>query len=125
MEHKFVIITSSKTIGQRDRILQGKRVILPTFELFSNPTVKVSDIKSRRFNLIDRYIREAHNQIIIKSNKKIGLWNKINSFSPYIGTIKSKVEQMEQKTKNEIMAQEDDEIFKILDDIDKVEIINK
>lgn len=30
------------------------RVAAPTFEIVSSPTIKITDIKSRRFNLIDR-----------------------------------------------------------------------
>ena len=29
-------------------------IILPTFEVFSNPTIKLDDIKARRFSIIDR-----------------------------------------------------------------------
>lgn len=34
--------------------LQGQRVMVPEFEVVSNPTVRLDDIRSRRFNLIDR-----------------------------------------------------------------------
>ena len=34
----------------------GDRVIVPEFELYSNPVIKISDVKQRRFNLIDRLI---------------------------------------------------------------------
>lgn len=37
-----------------DRIF-GTRVTVPEFEIFSNPTVKISDVARRRFNVIDRY----------------------------------------------------------------------
>jgi len=37
-----------------DRIF-GTRVIVPEFEIFSNPTVKISDVAKRRFNVLDRY----------------------------------------------------------------------
>lgn len=32
----------------------GERVTIPEFELYSNPTVRISEVKQRRFNLIDR-----------------------------------------------------------------------
>jgi hypothetical protein len=35
----------------------GYRVVIPEFEIFSNPTIRISEIKRRRFNLIDRAIR--------------------------------------------------------------------
>lgn len=32
----------------------GKRVTIPEFEIVSNPTIRISEVKRRRFNLIDR-----------------------------------------------------------------------
>lgn len=111
-KHNSIIIVPDKVIGQKDRILvRGRRVTVPQFEIYSNPTVKISDIKSRRFSMIDRYTREVHGHVVIGSNKKIGIWNKIqtNGFPS--------MQQAVQKARDEIMAQEDAEIFKILDNI--------
>lgn len=33
----------------------GRRVTVPQFEIFSNPTIRLSDIKQRRFSLMERY----------------------------------------------------------------------
>lgn len=30
------------------------RVVVPTFEIYQNPTIRIDDVKQRRFNLIDR-----------------------------------------------------------------------
>jgi len=32
----------------------SQRVIVPHFEIYSSPTISISDIRKRRFNLIDR-----------------------------------------------------------------------
>jgi hypothetical protein len=32
----------------------GNRVTIPEFEIVSNPTVVISEVRRRRFNLIDR-----------------------------------------------------------------------
>lgn len=34
--------------------LNAGRVIVPTFEIYQNPTIRIDDVKQRRFNLIDR-----------------------------------------------------------------------
>jgi hypothetical protein len=108
-KHDSIIITPYKVIGRAGRIIRGKRVTIPTFELVSNPTVKISDVKSRRFNIIDRYTREAHGQVIIRPNKRIGLWNKIGAGGLLDNVVK--------KARDEIMAQEDAEIFRILENV--------
>ena len=50
-------------IGKRgqvpDRILEGERITVPTFEIASYPQVRFSQIKERRFNLIDRAQQKA------------------------------------------------------------------
>ena len=37
-----------------DQIIEGERVLVPTFEIVSYPQVRFSQIKERRFNVIDR-----------------------------------------------------------------------
>ena len=50
-------------VGKRgqvpDRILEGERITVPTFEIASYPQVRFSQIKERRFNLIDRAQQKA------------------------------------------------------------------
>lgn len=45
----------------------GERVTIPEFELYSNPTVRISEVKQRRFNVIDR----APNKLRITKNGKL------------------------------------------------------
>ena len=42
-----------------DRILEGERITVPTLEIASYPQVRFSQIKERRFNLIDRAQQKA------------------------------------------------------------------
>jgi len=59
-----------------DQIIEGDRVQVPTFEVVSYPQVRFSQVKERRFNVIDR---------------------------------------AQQRAKSDIMAVEDEEIFKLID----------
>lgn len=36
-------------------IIQGTRVTVPQFEIASNPTINIGDVKKRHFYIIDRY----------------------------------------------------------------------
>lgn len=38
-----------------DPVAPPRRVVVPEFEIHSGPTVNISDIRTRRFSLIDRY----------------------------------------------------------------------
>ena len=77
MEHD-IIITDEDEVGRRTWAWPPQRVVLPEFEIYSNPTININDVKQRRYDLINRSV---------------------------------------QKARDEIMAQEDAEIFKILDSI--------
>lgn len=39
--------------SKEDKIF-GQRVIVPEFEIYANPTVRIGEVKRRRFNIIDR-----------------------------------------------------------------------
>jgi len=55
-KHREVVIDSSGKLQKRNspRGVRGVRVKMPTFEIFSNPTIRLSDVKARRFDLIDK-----------------------------------------------------------------------
>lgn len=76
-QHNRYHIDSS---GKAKRGIRGRRVTIPKFEVYSNPTVRIKEVKQRRFNLIDRNV-----------------W----------------------KAKQQLMSQEDEQIFKALDDLGK------
>jgi len=39
--------------GIRDQIKEGEEIFVPTFEIASNPTIRLSEIKARRFYIVD------------------------------------------------------------------------
>ena len=46
------------------------RVTIPTFEVFSNPTIRLSDISQRRFSLIDR-VQNARNALMSQEDETV------------------------------------------------------
>lgn len=86
----------------------GQRVVVPAFEIFSNPTVRITDVKARRFNLIDRHFSsDKKSPITIDSRGKA-------SKGGY-----SILSRAVQKARQEIMDQVDDDIFQALDNASK------
>lgn len=71
---KFVITPKGKLLKrdeyERQRVF-GQRVVVPTFEVFKNPTIKITDVKRRRFNLIDRHVQTARQQIMKQEDDAI------------------------------------------------------
>ena len=64
------VIASNSAANQTK--IEGDRIIVPIFEIASNPTVKLREVKIRRFNIIDRiqvrtrqYIQEAEDAALI------------------------------------------------------------
>jgi hypothetical protein len=54
-------------IGRRgqvpDRITEGEEVLVPTFEIAANPQIRLSEIKARRFYIVDRAQMKAKEAI--------------------------------------------------------------
>jgi len=46
-----------------DRITEGEEVLVPTFEIGANPQIRLSEIKSRRFYIVDRAQMKAKEAI--------------------------------------------------------------
>jgi hypothetical protein len=44
----------------------GTQVTVPTFEIINNPTIRLADVKMRRFNIIDRYKNLYRRRVYIK-----------------------------------------------------------
>jgi hypothetical protein len=55
-------VISSNGSGPESRVF-GDRVTVPTFELFANPTVRISEVRRRRFNVLDRAVQKARQEI--------------------------------------------------------------
>lgn len=57
------VVISENGTGPESRVF-GDRVVVPEFQLFSNPTVKMSEVRRRRFNVIDRAVQKARQEIM-------------------------------------------------------------
>jgi hypothetical protein len=71
---KFVITPRGKLSSRKDYYYYGfnaGKVIMPTFEVFQNPTIRISDVKRRRFNLIDRKVQQARFEIMAQEDVAI------------------------------------------------------
>jgi len=64
------VVISSNGSGPESRVF-GDRVSVPTFELFSNPTVRISEVRRRRFNVIDRAVQKARQEIMAQEDANV------------------------------------------------------
>ena len=49
----------------------GNRVTVPSFQIYQNPTIKLSEVKSRRFDVIDRAVQKARAEIMKQEDDRI------------------------------------------------------
>ena len=56
------VVVSSNGSAPESRVF-GDRVTVPEFEVVSNPTVRIAEVKRRRFNVIDRAQQKARQEI--------------------------------------------------------------
>lgn len=70
-QHDAIVISSQGKTDTRTNYIMGQRVIIPQFQIFQNPTVKLSDIKRRRFSLLDRHVQTARQQIMAAEDANI------------------------------------------------------
>jgi hypothetical protein len=63
-------VISSNGTGPESRVF-GDRVTVPEFEIFSNPTVRIAEVKRRRFNVIDRAVQKARQEIMAQEDANI------------------------------------------------------
>lgn len=56
------VVLSSNGTGPESRVW-GDRIVVPTFELYSNPTVRIAEVRRRRFNVIERAVQKARQEI--------------------------------------------------------------
>lgn len=61
------VASVAHVIGRRgavpDRIVEGEEVLVPTFEIAVNPQIRLSEIKARRFYIVDRAQMKAKEAI--------------------------------------------------------------
>ncbi len=63
-------VISSNGAAPESRIF-GDRVTVPEFEVVSNPTVRIAEVKRRRFNVIDRAQQKARQEIQAQEDANI------------------------------------------------------
>jgi len=56
------VVVSSNGSAPESRVF-GDRVTIPEFEIVSNPTVRIAEVKRRRFNIVDRAQQKARQEI--------------------------------------------------------------
>lgn len=56
------VVVSSNGSAPESQV-RGDRVTVPTFEIVSNPLVRIKEVKQRRFNVIDRAVQKARQEI--------------------------------------------------------------
>lgn len=66
VDAKAFVLSKRGTVP--DQLIEGDRIQVPTFEIVSYPQVRFSQVKERRFNIIDRAQQRAKADIIIKNN---------------------------------------------------------
>jgi hypothetical protein len=64
------VVVSSNGTGPESRVF-GDRVTVPEFELYSNPTVRIAEVKRRRFNVIDRAVQKARQEIMAQEDANV------------------------------------------------------
>ena len=64
------VVVSSNGSAPESRVFSD-RVTVPEFEIVSNPTVRISEVKRRRFNVIDRAQQKARQEIQAQEDANI------------------------------------------------------
>jgi hypothetical protein len=64
------VVISSNGSGPESRVF-GERVVIPEFEIYSNPTVRIAEVKRRRFNVIDRAVQKARQEIMAQEDANV------------------------------------------------------
>lgn len=64
------VVISSNGSGPESRVF-GDRVVVPEFEIFANPTVRIAEVKRRRFNVIDRAVQKARQEIMAQEDANV------------------------------------------------------
>lgn len=64
------VVISSNGSGPESRVF-GDRVTVPEFEIYSNPKVRIAEVKRRRFNVIDRAVQKARQEIMAQEDANV------------------------------------------------------
>jgi hypothetical protein len=64
------VVVSSNGAAPESRVF-GDRVTVPEFEIMSNPTVRIAEVKRRRFNVIDRAVQKARQELMAQEDANV------------------------------------------------------
>ena len=64
------VVVSSNGTAPESRVF-GDRVTIPEFEVVANPTVRIAEVKRRRFNVIDRAQQKARQEIQAQEDSNV------------------------------------------------------
>lgn len=67
-----------------DQIQEGEEILVPTFEIAAHPTVRLSEIKARRFYIVDRAQIKAKEAI--QKEEDTNIFNALTSAANFLGT---------------------------------------
>jgi len=77
----------SRRGGVPDNIIEGEEILVPTFEIAVNPTVRISEVKARRFYIVDRAQIKAKEAI--QKEEDSNIFAAINAAPPAVNRIVS------------------------------------
>lgn len=63
-------VISSNGAAPESRVM-GERVTVPEFEVISNPTVRIAEVRRRRFNVVDRAQQKARQEIQAQEDSNV------------------------------------------------------
>ena len=63
-----------------DMIVEGEEILVPTFEIATNPTIRISEVKARRFYIVDRAQIKAKEAI--QKEEDTNIFNAISASVP-------------------------------------------
>jgi hypothetical protein len=77
----------SRRGGVPDQIIEGEEILVPTFEIATNPTIRISEVKARRFYIVDRAQIKAKEAI--QKEEDTNIFNAIDAAVPAANTVAS------------------------------------
>lgn len=75
----------SRRGGVPDQIVEGEEILVPTFEIATNPTIRISEVKARRFYIVDRAQIKAKEAI--QKEEDTNIFNAIDAAVPGANTV--------------------------------------
>ena len=70
-----------------DMIVEGEEILVPTFEIATNPTIRISEVKARRFYIVDRAQIKAKEAI--QKEEDTNIFNAIDAAVPDANSVTS------------------------------------